>query len=76
MSQKQNTLLEKHHTVADIAQSLSLSEDFVRTLFRDEPGVLKVVRPATRTKRAYVTVRIPESVLQRVYARLRGRRAA
>ena len=34
---------EPHYSVADLAQSLSLSPDAVRRLFEDEPGVLVLV---------------------------------
>ena len=48
----------------------SISPDTVRRLFRDVPGMLRIVRPETRRKRGYVTLRIPESVLLRVHATL------
>jgi len=49
---------------------LSLSRDTVHRMFRDEEGVLKIQRPGTRYKRTYTTLRIPESVLNRVYRRI------
>ena len=39
-------------------------------MFENEPGVIKIAHKATRTKRAYVSVRIPQSVMQRVYQKL------
>ena len=46
----------------------SISPDTVRRLFRDVPGVLKIVRPETKRKREYITLRIPQSVLERAHA--------
>jgi hypothetical protein len=61
---------ETHLTVKDIAASWKSHPDTVREMFRDLPGVLKIIRPKTRNKRAYVTLRIPQSVVDRVYAKL------
>jgi hypothetical protein len=42
----------------------------IRRMFIDEPGVLKEGKQARRDgKRPYVSIRIPTSVAQRVYAR-------
>lgn len=68
--------LEKHFTVAEVAKLWSISEDTVRELFRDRFDVLKIGSSETRSKRRYWVLRIPESVLQKVHAELRGRRAA
>ncbi len=62
---------EKHYTVQEIAKLWLVSQDTVRSLFRDVPGVLKIIRPATRFKRGYTSFRVPESILQAVHARLR-----
>jgi len=64
---------EIHYTVHEIAKKWHLSETVVRTLFRDEPGVITLDRPERRFKRAYCTLRVPESVAERVHTRL-GRR--
>lgn len=61
---------EKHYPPAELAKSWGVSVETIRSLFRDEPGVLKIVRPATRTKRGYVTLRIPQSVAERVHRRM------
>jgi len=61
---------QKHYTIEEIAKMLSLSRDTVHRMFRDEEGVLKIQRPGTRYKRTYTTLRIPESVLNRVYRRI------
>ena len=64
---------EKHYTVPEISKMWSVSVDLVRDTFADEPGVLKWHRPATKTKRAYSLLRVPESVLTRVHRRLTER---
>ena len=66
---------ENHFTVQEIAERWHLSETIVRKLFRNEPGVIRIAAPERRFKRGYCTLRIPESVAERVHAHL-GRRAA
>ncbi|MGB2590958.1 MAG: hypothetical protein WAJ96_09935 [Candidatus Acidiferrum sp.] len=63
--------LEKHYTVTEIAKLWQFSIDTIRALFRNRPGVLKVGTGETRKKRAYISIRIPESILQQVHAELR-----
>jgi hypothetical protein len=62
------TVEERHFTIAQISKMWALSEDAVRRLFRREPGVLVFgdTNPRRR-KRRYVTLRIPQSVLERVH---------
>jgi hypothetical protein len=62
--------LEKHYTVAQIAQLWGWSDDTVRRTFRYEPGVIAIMHPERRGKRPYAKLSIPESVVIRVYARL------
>jgi hypothetical protein len=64
---------EKHYSVSEISKLWNVSVDLVRDTFADEKGVLKWDRPATRTKRAYSLLRVPESVLVRVHRRLTER---
>jgi transcriptional regulator GlxA family with amidase domain len=54
---------ERHYSVSEVAKLWSLSRDSVRRLFRRERGVLVI---GSR----YATLRIPESVLERVHRRL------
>lgn len=62
-----------HYTVQEIADEWKLDAGTVRALFRDEPGVLKIgLRSLHKRKRAYVTLRIPADVRDRVRARLGG----
>jgi hypothetical protein len=60
-------LLERYFTPPQIADLLQLSTDTVIRMFENEPGVLVVGdAEGTRGKRRYRTLRVPESVLQRV----------
>jgi AraC-like DNA-binding protein len=59
--------LERHYSVAEIAEMWGLSEKTVRRMFEEEDGVLQWGTPETRRKRGYITLRIPESVLLRVH---------
>ncbi|HEV2493290.1 MAG TPA: hypothetical protein VG204_09490 [Terriglobia bacterium] len=63
---------ERHHTVAEIAEVWNLSRDAVRKIFEREPGVLVLGNDGSRSKRGYHTLRIPESVMERVHRRLRN----
>jgi transcriptional regulator GlxA family with amidase domain len=66
---------ERHFTVEEVAKQWSVSRDTVRRLFIDEPGVTVLGRPCTKYRRAYRTLRIPKSIMTRVYARLMSRAA-
>src|SRR5579862_1763001 len=63
--------LERHYSVCELAQLWGLSEKTIRRMFVDEPGVMKWGHEEGRFKRGYMTLRIPESVVQRVHRRLR-----
>jgi hypothetical protein len=62
--------VERHYAVAEIAEIWNLSADKVRELFENEPGVLVIGERSPRHKRRYVTLRIPQTVLERVHHRL------
>jgi len=62
--------LERHFSVHEIADSWKLCENSVRALFKDEPGVVRIERPRSRWKRGYSTLRVPQSVLERVHQRM------
>jgi predicted DNA binding CopG/RHH family protein len=51
---------------------MGMSDDEVRERFRTEPGVIRLTdeNAGKKRKRMYVTLRIPEEVLQRVERRL------
>jgi hypothetical protein len=63
-------VLEPHYSVQEIADSWGLCENAVRDIFRNEPGVVRIHRPKSRYKRAYTTLRIPRSVVERVHCRM------
>jgi hypothetical protein len=66
-------MLEEHiFTVGEIAEKLQVKGDTIRRLFLNEPGVIVICFPR-KGKRVYRTVRIPDSVLNRVLARLSAR---
>jgi hypothetical protein len=64
--------LERHYTPQEIAEKWNLSLNAIRDMFRHEPGVMKFGNPVSRPgkKRAYATIRVPESVMHRVHARM------
>jgi transcriptional regulator GlxA family with amidase domain len=63
--------MEKHFSVAQVAERWGLSEDSVRRLFEKEPGVLVIEPVRTRfSRRRYRTLRIPAAVVERVHRRL------
>jgi hypothetical protein len=64
--------VERHYTVSDLSRRWLLSECTIRRLFIKEPGVIKITRAATRSKRSYTTMRIPEGIALRVHNRLCG----
>lgn len=64
---------ERHFSPQEVAELWGLSVDTVRDIFKAEPGVLKFGRPESKYKRAYETIRIPESVVRRAHHRRRNR---
>jgi hypothetical protein len=76
--------IEKFYTVGEIAKLWQISDDKVRDIFFDEPGVLKFGKPSRmsggrkkKLVRHWTLLRIPESVLQRVvHTRLMHKRPA
>lgn len=52
------------HTVAEVAKAMKVSEQTVRNIFQDLPGVVRITKgKRLRSKRLYVTLRIPNDVL-------------
>jgi hypothetical protein len=60
---------ETHYTVAEVAEMWKLSADTVRKVFENEPGVLVIGTTGGRGKGGYRTLRIPESIVERVHRR-------
>jgi hypothetical protein len=64
--------VEKFYTVQELAAELNWSDNTIRKLFSDEPGVLALEGAGKYSgKRHYATYRIPESAKLRVLERLR-----
>jgi hypothetical protein len=70
--------LEKHWTPIEVAEMWGISAQMVRTIFIDEPGVLLIGEESRRVGRKltrhYYTMRIPQSVLERVHQQRSTRR--
>ena len=62
--------LDAHFTVAQIARAWNTSRDTVRRCFQNVPGVIRICRHETKSKRKYTTLRIPARVLRSVHSRL------
>ena len=54
----------RHFTVQEVASLWNLSDDIVRELFEREPGVLVIGRDRSTRKRRYLTLRIPQDVVE------------
>jgi hypothetical protein len=61
----------KVYTPRELAELWQLSENSIRRLFQDEPGVFTLGSNNPRGRRGYTTLRIPEEVALRVW-RARG----
>jgi SAM-dependent MidA family methyltransferase len=61
---------ERHYAVAELLEMWNLSPDVIRKIFEHEAGVLVVGDYGSRNKRRYTTLRIPQSVVERVHRRL------
>jgi hypothetical protein len=62
--------VERHYSPAMVAELWHLDVETVRRIFQDQPGVVVLQAPAKKGRRPYKTLRIPESVLDRVHKRL------
>lgn len=65
--------LERHYSVAEVAEAWNLSPDTIRRRFENLPGVIRIGHAATKNKKKYVTLRIPSRVLSAEHARMAGR---
>jgi hypothetical protein len=65
-----NPAIELHYSVQYAAHRLGLSSDKMRGILRAEPGVVVIRNKSAPHKRGYETLRVPESVLQRVIRRM------
>lgn len=55
---------ERQYVVAEVAKLWGRSERFVRSQFRNHPGVVKIVSDGTLKKQKYTTLLIPASVVE------------
>jgi hypothetical protein len=62
-----SSALERHFSVAEVAALWNLSADAIRDIFRHEEGVLAIGTVSARRKRPYLTLRIPQTVLERAH---------
>ena len=62
---------EQHYTTQQVAELWGFHPSTVIDLFKHEQGVIRLGNPVSRPgKRAMTTLRIPQSVLERVHRRL------
>ncbi len=66
----------KHYSPAELGQLWGLSVETIRRMFEHEPGVLIFENPDKGSERRRRTMRISESVAERVYRRLSTRSRA
>jgi transcriptional regulator GlxA family with amidase domain len=71
LSEMTTEAFERHFSVLELADMWSLSERTIRRMFEGEEGVVNWAHAGSRRKRHYQTLRIPESVMLRVYRRIR-----
>lgn len=62
-----HAMFERHFTPRTLSELWGFSEDTIVKWFGDEPGVIRQGEVNSRGRRKRVTIRIPESVAQRVY---------
>jgi hypothetical protein len=62
--------IEIHYSPAQLAFAWGVSPEMVRSIFRNEAGVLKLGKAATKYRRSYFTLRIPAEVAERVHRKL------
>lgn len=61
---------ERHYSVQQLSEMWGYSEQTIRRLFRDEPGILRIGSAETRFKRKRWQLSIPESAVTRMHQRL------
>jgi hypothetical protein len=66
----EHPVTETHYTPLQLGTAWGLSDDTIREIFKNEPGVLCIGTNGSRRRRKYITMRIPESVAVRVHTRL------
>ena len=61
--------LERHYTLAELAEAWHMSQRTLNSWFRDEPGVIRYGSDKLKKgrQRTHLSLRVPESVARRVY---------
>ena len=67
--EQESRMQERHYSPSELGGLWNLSADTVRRMFESEPGVLVFENPVRSSSRRSRTLRIPESVAERVYSR-------
>jgi hypothetical protein len=62
-----DTALERHYTIAEIAKRWHMDYHTVRDRFEGQPGVLTWGPGERRFKRSHISMRVPESGMIRVH---------
>jgi hypothetical protein len=60
---------ERNFRIKEVAARLNLGRETTRKIVMDTPGVLKVQLGSKRSRTTYL---VPESVAEKIYARLTG----
>ncbi|MGH7634731.1 MAG: hypothetical protein ACRENC_13435 [Gemmatimonadaceae bacterium] len=68
MNEHTNALEERHYTIRELSRMWRFSDEFVRQIVKDEPGVTEWVRQRPGRRR-YRVLRVPQSVAERLYRR-------
>ena len=59
---------ERHYMPDELAELWGVSPQTIRNVFKEEPGVLRLPSSkAAKGKRSYISMKIPESVAERVH---------
>jgi hypothetical protein len=66
-----DSAFERHYTVQEVSELWHLDAKMVRKIFANEPGVVSLGSDEGRYRRAYKTLRIPESVMLIVHRKMR-----
>ena len=68
--QARGPCFERHFSVKQVAAIWNMSVDTVRRLFEHQPGVLRYGHAEALHRRRYISMSIPQSVVERVHRRL------
>lgn len=61
------TFIEKHYRIAELARIWGIGRETVRKIVKDEPGVIQIRQGR---KKAHTTYSVPESVARRIHSRM------